>query len=995
MRNKIYTLVLGIFIIIGCACSPQGDFEKDGVYHGFKLVKKKFVKEVNANCLYFIHEKSGARLLKIDAEDANKLFSMSFKTTPDKDYGTPHIIEHSVLNGSESFPVKSPFDILTKGSLNTFLNAMTGPDFTTYPVASMNEKDYFNLMHVYLDAVLKPLLHVDDRIFKQEGWHYELDNIDGDIVYKGVVYNEMKGSFSNPERELWYQTYKILFPDNTYGVSSGGYPLSIPKLTIEHFRNFHKKYYHPSNGFILLYGDADLNKELEFIDTNYLASFENNNKKIEIPLQKPFTERKVAEKTYPIREGASTKDKTHLTYNFVFGKDFSMENQISLGILSWALVGHEAAPLRLALQEAKIAKDFYAYNDSKKQNVFIIGAKKSNPEHKEKFEEIIFNTLEKVSKEGFDKDMIDGIINRIEFNLREGNTSNKGMMYLFRTVHSVFFTEDPFLGLEFEEPLAKVKEGLKNGLLEKIIKENLLENKFALLMSLKPEPGLEKKITAKVKKELADYKASLSKEELQKLVDETKALKEYQKQEDKPEDVAKVPMLLLSDIEPKAKWYQVEERKVENTPVLFYNDFTNDILYSNIYFDLRVLPKESIPYANLLCELIGDLSTEKYSFGDLSNQFNIHTGSFYTDITTFTENNSDDKLIPKLSIFYKSTNLKGAKAFELISEVLQKTKYDDPERLKTLLSAHYARVESNIKNYGSSVATGRLSSYYNNTGMFSELTKGIEYYHFISDLYNNFDEQQQEISENLAKVASILFNKNNIVAAVTCSDKNYKDYETGLQSLIASLPEGSNTLNDWKFDFDLKNEGLMSTSKVQYVLKGYNFKKLGYEWNGKMRVLNQILSRDYLQKQIRVIGGAYGGYTSFSNTGNIYFASYRDPNLKETVTNFDATPEFLKNFEADKQTMDRFIIGTVSRLERPTTASERGNIATRNYFNKTTKELVQAERDAVLSTTVEDIKSFEKMIKDILEQNAICVYGNNQKIKENKSLFKTTYNVTK
>lgn len=995
MKNKIFSLILLALVTLVWACTPQSEFKVNQTYHGFKLVENRFVKEVNANCLYFIHEKSGARLLKIDADDANKLFNIAFKTVPENDYGTPHVLEHSVLNGSKNFPVKSPFDVLSKGSLNTFLNAMTGSDVTTYPVASMNDKDYFNLMHVYLDAVFNPLLHEDPRILKQEGWHYELDDIDGEIVYKGVVYNEMKGAFSSPTRELGYQVDKILFPDNTYGVSSGGYPTAIPGLDYEYFKNFHKKYYDPSNSYVLLYGNADLNKELQFIDAEYFSKYEKLEEKVEIPLQKPFEAKKYAEKTYPVAEGSSTKDNTYLSLNFVTGLNIDQELVFALNILREALVNHESAPLRLALQEAGIGKEVRAFVDNSKQNIFTIRAQNANPEDKDKFDQVIYETMKKVSEEGFDKEMIEGIVNRMEFNLREGNTPQKGMMYLFMAYQGWFFAENPFLGLEFEAPLAKVKEGINNGLLENMIKEQFIENPHALLMVLKPQPGLEKEISEQIKKELADYKASLSEEELIQLVEETKALKEHQKREDTPEALATIPMLSLSDISPEVEWYDIEEKSVSNIPVLYHPDFTNNILYANLYFDLRAVPQELIPYANLLCQIIGLMSTENYTFGELDNALNIHTGGFYTNLSTYLEDYSDDKLLPYFVVTSKAFTEKGNKLFELAAEILNTSKYDDTERLKAVLTRHQSRVEANVKNNGIGYAMTRLGSYYSNDGMFDELTRGLDYYNFITDITENFDTKNKEVSEKLIKTAEILFNQKNMTAAITCSEENYPTYTEALQILASSLPEGDGQINEWKFDLTKKNEGLMSASKVQYVIKGYNFKKLGYEWNGKIRVLNQILSREWIRNQVRVIGGAYGGFTGFSQSGDVFFGSYRDPNLKETLENYDASPKFLNEFEATETEMTRFIIGTISRMDRPTTASQRGTITYGRYFRKTTIEELKAERNAVLTTNATDIKSFEQMVTDILAQDAICVYGNTDKIKENEELFDEIFNVTK
>lgn len=993
--RKIGILVLITLVIsLIWACQPKEEFKVGEVYNGFKLDQKKFVEEVNADCLFFTHEKSGARLMKIMADDENKLFNIAFKTLPSTDGGTPHIIEHSVLNGSKNFPVKSPFEILTKGSLNTFLNAMTSSDWTTYPVASMNEKDYFNLMHVYLDAVFNPLLHEDDRIFEQEGWHYELNSLDDEITYKGVVYNEMKGAFSQPYRQLSYLTYKTLFPDNTYGVSSGGHPDAIPDLSIEHFRNFHKKYYHPTNSFILLYGNADLNKELEFINQKYLSEYEKSDDDISIANQEGFDERKEVHGTYPVAENAETKDKTYLTYSFVFGDNTDPEMNFALRVLSQAMVGHESAPLRLAIQEAGIGKNVYAYNSSNKQNVFTIGVENANPEDKEAFETIIFNTLKEVVKDGFDPEMLEGIVNRMEFNLREGNTPQKGMMYMYRTIPYVFFADDPYRGLEFEAPLADLKSGLEEGLLESIIQDNFLDNNFALLTLMKPEPGLEKKRSEQIKKELAEYKASLSEEELNELIENTKELKAYQEKEDSPEKVAMVPMLELSDIDKEAEFYKIEEKTVDNTDVLLYEDFTNNILYTKLYFDLRALPQEYLPYANLLSDMLGNMSTEKYEFGELDNQLNIHTGGFNTYLNEYLVKQSPENFIPKFTISYKATEDKESIATELISEIINNTEFDDKERLETLMKRQHSNQLSFVNNQGINVALTRLGSYQSAYGVYNEMLNGYKYYQFIDRLMADFDENQDEIIEKLTKTAELLFTRNNMIASVTCSDDNFESFETSLKALNKTLSSETSEIQDWKFSPEVKNEGMMAMSKVQYVTKGANFKNLGYDWDPKMKVLNQILSREYLQTQIRVIGGAYGGFAGLSPSGTVYFASYRDPNLSGTLENYNATPEFLENFEPEEQEMTRFIIGTISKLDKPTTASQRGSRAVNNFFEQKTKEEAQAERDAILSTTPEDIRSFKAMIQDVLNEDIICVYGNDQTIQENESLFDETFYVT-
>jgi len=986
-RNFLSIVLLSLVVMAFTSCTQKERFALNKTYHGFKLVDKRFVKEVNADCYYFVHEQSGARLLKIAASDPNNLFNVAFKTLPDNDFGTPHILEHSVLNGSKNFPVKSPFDVLMKGSLNTFLNAMTGSDITTYPVASMNKKDYFNLMHVYLDAVYNPFLLKDPRILRQEGWHYELENKDAPLVIKGVVYNEMKGAYSGADRELDYQVSKALFPDNTYGVSSGGHPAEIPKLTFDYFTKFYHKYYHPSNSYIMLYGDADLNQELQFINDNYLSSYQKADMNLSTPLQKPFAEMKVLEKSYPAQEGSPLKDNTLLCLSIVAGQSTDRTLCMTLDLLSNALVNHESAPIRLALQKAGIGKDVSATLNEGYQNRFEITVQKANPEDLPKFREIVFSELKKVVKDGLDSTMVEGILNRAEFNMREGNSPQKGLMYLFMNYQGWFFANDPFLGLEFEKPLTEVKSGIKNHLLETTVRKYLLENQHAVLMSLKPEPGLQKAIDANVVKELAAYKASLSPDKIDQLVKETKELMEHQKKEDTPEALATIPMLHLSDIPAKAEFYSVEQKDTKGIQLMYHNEFTNKILYQNLYFDLRTLPQDKIPYAALLSAILGKMNSANYTYGKIDNQLNINTGGFYSFLTTFLEGRSDANLVPKLVVTSKTTTAKAGKMTDLIGEILFKSNYNDTARLKEVIKRHQSTLDGAIKQDGMNYAMTRVSSYYSNRGMFNELTSGLDYYNFITDLLNNFGTKHKEIIANLSETAKLLFQKENMIAAITCSPEDLPAYQAELAKAGDTMPAYATSHKEWKFDLTNKKEALVSASKVQYVIKGYDFKKLGYEWNGKISVLSQIISTDWLQTQVRVIGGAYGGFCGFSSNGNTYFASYRDPNLKETLQNFDSTTVYLGKFKADSTTMTRYIIGTISKLDQPATASGKGNIAMRNYFEKTTADMMNTERKAVLSTSVEDIRNMKKMVQDILAKNEYCVYGSEAKINENKALF--------
>lgn len=995
MNTAKFFLASFLFLFIINSASFATVFRKGENYSGFRLIDKRFVKEVNAECFYFEHIKSEAHLFKIASNDINKTFSIAFKTDPESDYGTPHIIEHSVLNGSKNFPVKSPFDILSKGSLNTYLNALTSANMTQFPVASMNEKDYFNLMHVYLDAVFNPLFYTDSKIFKQEGWHYEMDKIDGPITYKGVVYNEMKGAYSDPTRELNYLTNKFLFPDNGYKYTSGGYPALIPKLTQKMFIEFHKKYYHPSNSYILLYGNADLAKELEFIDKEYLSNYRKETVPQSFPIQKPFNAMKEIETSYSAAEGSNTENQTFLSLSFVVGLNSNRALLMELNTLADVLVNQESGIIRLALQKAGIGKDVRCYVDAKRQNVFTITVQNANAKDKDKFREIVLRSLKEISESGLDKKSTEGSINQTEFYLREGNTSQRGLYYASRVFPGWLFADDPFMGLEYEKPLTELKAGLSKNHLESIIKNEILGNKHALLLILEPKPGLEKELNTKVEKELQEYKASLSDAEKESLINETKELREYQKREDTPEAVATMPLLERKDINPKSEWYQAQEKNIAGVPVVHYEDFCNNIIYSGLMFDTRVLPTELVQYSQLLSDILIDQNTQNYSYGDLEKAININTGGIYTFLNTFLEKRNDDNVIPKLFISSRALNSKTGKMLELVSEIINKTRYSDLERMKTILSKAQALAESQVKRNGIAYAQFRNMSYFSKSGMLSELTKGFEYYWFLTDLVTNYNKKSLEISDNLAKTASLIFNKKNLIATVTCSKEDYPAYSQNLEKLIVSLPDNPVELQNWTFNFEKKNEGFLSASKVQYVIKGYDLKKLGYAWNGKINVLSQIISTDWLQNQVRVLGGAYGGFCNFSNSGVALFSSYRDPNLKETLSIYDAIPDYLDKVEIDEKAMTRYIIGTIAAIDKPLTPSGKGELAVKYYVEKTNPEDIQAERDAILSVTLKDIKSMKQMVADMLNQKAFCVYGNEDKIKSQKEIFGSLKNISR
>lgn len=967
-------------------------FETGATVHGFRLIEKRFVREVNAECLRFEHVKSGARLLKIIADDPNKTFSIAFKTVPESDCGTPHIMEHSVLNGSKHFPVKSPFDVLSKGSLNTFLNAMTGNDVTVYPVASMNQKDYFNLMHVYCDAVFNPLIYEDPRILMQEGWHYELTDAAAPLTVKGVVYNEMKGAFSSPLRELDYQVMKRLFPDNGYRYSSGGYPPAIPTLTREAFLGFHRRYYHPENSYIFLYGDADVEKELAFIDAEYLSAYDRTGSAVQIPLQKPFDGLREAEAFYPVSEGDSTENRTYLSLNFAAGLNTDRSLVMALQVLRDMLVNQESGPVRLALQEAKIGREVSASVDDLQQNVFTITVQNANRADASRFRDVVFRTLRDVAQKGLDRKNLEGTLNRLEFRLREGDDAQKGITYSMQTLAGWFFADDPFLGLEYEKPLARLKTAMTSDFLEAVLRRHLIDNPHALLMTLAPMPGLETRNAAAADSSLAARKSALTPAEIDTLVSQTAGLVAYQAREDSPEALATIPLLRLADVNPVAEWFGVEERETAGVPVLFHDVFTNGVVYASLHFDMRVLPQELIPYAALLSEMLGSLDTRHYTFSELETALNVHTGGFSTATEMFLEDRDDSRLLPKFTVTVKALRPKTGRMFDLAGEVLLRTKFDDTARIRTVLARHQSRLDGAAIRNGFGFAMTRALSYIGDGGAFNEKTRGFDYYWFVSDLADSFDVKGPEIAANLKRTAGLLFTSGSLVAAATGGPEEGKAFTKAFKGFAKALPPGRPEPRTWTFDVRKRNEGFATPSKVQYAVQGFNLKKLGHPWTGRMHVLSQVLSTDWLQTRIRVIGGAYGGFTRIGSNGSMLFCSYRDPNLGQTLDTYAATPGYLKSFDADSTAMTRYIIGTVADLDQPRTPSEKGREAVRCRFERVSAADRQAERDAVLSTTAADIRAMAPVVSDVLSQRAFCVYGNEEKIRAAAGIFGTVLN---
>ena len=965
-------------------------------YNGFKLLKESKIEELNSISRVFIHEKSGARLFHIENEDDNKVFSISFRTPPKDSTGVAHILEHSVLCGSEKFPVKEPFIELVKGSLNTFLNAFTFGDKTMYPVASRNKKDFYNLMDVYLDAVLHPNIYKYPEIMMQEGWHYELNSKEEELTYKGVVYNEMKGALSAPESVLMRKVSESLFPDTTYGVESGGDPEFIPNLTQEAFLDFHKSYYHPSNSYIYLYGDMDILEATKFINEGYLKDYKSIEIDSSIKLQPAFQKQKRIEVDYPISSNEKEEDKTFLSLNYVIAKSTDAELYAAFDILENVLLETPAAPLKKALVDADLGKDVFGmFDNSLLQPTFSIVVKNSNEEKEEEFKSIVIDTLTKISVEGIDKKLIKSVINLKEFNLREAdfNSYPKGLVYNILCMDSWLYDEDPTLHLKYSATMEKIKAGVDKGYFEDLIKNYILNNNHSTLLVVKPKKGMAEEKAKELQDKLSKYKNSLSEVEIDKIVEQTKKLIERQNAEDSPEDIKKIPLLSLKDIDKSPEKLPLEERNLGENKVLLHNIFTNEIAYINLYFDADTISQEHIPYLTLLGELLGNVATKNYSYEDLSNEININTGGVRYSARAYGEINNDQRYKPKFvvkgKVLYSNIN----KLTELMGEVIVNTEYNDKKRIKDLIAEIKSRYEMRIYGEGHVIAANRAVSYFSPIAKYNEILSGLSFYDFIVELDKNLDKNFEEISNVLKDISEKIFNKKNLLISITSPEEAYSVVINSVSSLIDNLNTKTYAAQKYEFEFKAENEGLITAGKVQYVAKGGNFKRLGYEYSGAMLLLRAVARYDYLWNKVRVQGGAYGCIAAFQKNGNMFFTSYRDPNLKETLEVYNQMHSYMKNLKVNERELTKYIIGTISELDAPLSPAMKGQVAATNYICNLKYENIAKERKEILEAKSEDISALGKLLEEVMKEEYICVMGSEEKINENKELFSKLINV--
>ena len=962
-------------------------------YENYTIIEKRRIDDLNSEGLVLRHNKTGAMVTLLLNDDENKVFYIGFRTTPYDSTGVAHILEHSVLCGSEKYPVKDPFIELAKGSLNTFLNAMTYPDKTVYPVASCNDKDFKNLVDVYLDAVFHPNIYKEEKIFRQEGWHYELENKDSELMVNGVVYNEMKGVYSSPDDVVEQEVMLSLYPGNTYGYVSGGNPEAIPNLSYADFLDFHGKYYHPSNSYIYLYGNLDAESYLKYIDEEYLSKYDYLEIDSSVGLQESFKEPVKLTKEYSVLSEEES-DGVYLTYNICMGTSLDRELYVAVDVLDYVLCSAPGAIIRKALIDAGIGDDVYSLVEGGiYQPYFSIIAKNAREDQEAEFVSIIENCLKNVVENGLPQKSVKAALNNFEFRYREADYGQypRGLMLGLKALDSwLYDKEKPFMHIEANATFAFLKENIENGYFEDLISKYMINNSHKTIMKVVPKAGLTSEKDNELKEKLNNLKASWSEDEVLSVVNSTIALKEYQQEPSKAEDLAKIPMLTMEDLKKEATLPVNEIRNIDGTEYVFHNVFTNDIAYTSLLFEVNDIPKELLPYLGFLKTIIGLVDTQNYDYQDLFDEINISTGGMSTTTVSYTSTKNSER--SRLFFRFRAKFLTGEvrKAFDLITEMITSSDFDDFKRLKDLVNETKSRAEADAVSSGHTVALSRAISYFSKIKVVDEYINGIDFLRVIQKISADFEKEKYKLSNNLKLLMNIIFNVNRLSVDVIGDEKAFEAVVEEVNELKYYLAEDDIEDSELYITPSKQNEGFMTAGQVQYVCRAGEYGKKGLPYTGALKVLHTILGYDYLWNNIRVLGGAYGVMNGFTRNGSGYIVSYRDPHLKNTIDVYEKASDYISLMEIDDRTRLQFVIGTLSSIDVPMTPSTKGDYSLRCYMMELSNEEIQKERDEILGVNEEIIHGLSKYLDAIMEDQCLCVVGNADKITESSDLFMET-----
>lgn len=950
--------------------------------HGFELLKEQHIPELNTKARLFRHMRSGARLLSMENDDENKVFGISFRTPAPDSTGVAHIMEHSVLCGSRKYPVKEPFVELVKGSLNTFLNAFTYPDRTCYPVASQNLQDFYNLMDVYMDAVLYPLIPA--HILQQEGWHYELESLDAPLTYKGVVFNEMKGAYSDPEDLLGDNIRRTLFPDNTYRFDSGGDPCHIPELTYEQFKAFHAQYYHPANAYIYIYGDDDPQERLRRMD-EYLQAYQAIPVASQVALQPRFPEPQRHVRLYDPGEDAEAR-KGWMVMNWMLPEASETTLALGMSILNHILIGTPASPLRKALIDSGLGEDLTGggLEADLRQMYFSVGLKGmavSEDNHlvdEEKLAKLILETLEQLAQE-IDPQAVAASMNTVEFRLRENNTGAfpRGLLLMLRALRAWLYDGDPIAMLAFDAPLVEIKQRLLAGeaYFEGLIRQYFLENMHRTTFILQPQPGLGQQNEAEEKQRLETARAKMSAEQLQVVWDDTQRLKQIQSTHDTAEALATIPGLNLADLERQNKLIPMEMMEQAGCKGLYHDLFTNGVIYLDVGMNLHSLPQEYLPYVPLFGRALAQLGTEKEDFVHLLQHIGRTTGGIVPRVyvsSVFGARRSAAWLFLRS----KAMTVQADELLAILRDILLTVRLDNPERFRQMVLEEKADQEAMLVPAGNQVVNTRLRSLFDEAGWVAEQINGIDYLFFLRQLAEQVEQDWSAVLANLETMRRILLNRSNMLWNVTLDQANWKQFQPRLAEFWSGLPDASMQPVEWLPNFGASFEGLTIPAQVNYVGKGANLYALGYLGDGSIDVILKYLNTTWMWERVRVQGGAYGGRSVFNQRSGVFTSlSYRDPNLLDTLAVYDQSGEFLRCLDLDEKELTRSIVGAIGDLDAYQLPDAKGYVSMARYLAGETDEYRQRWREQALSTTVDDFHAFGEVLECAKDAGLVVVLG--------------------
>jgi Zn-dependent M16 (insulinase) family peptidase len=960
--------------------------------HGFDLLREQAVPEINSTARFYRHGRTGAELISLVNSDENKVFGVTFSTPPADSTGVAHILEHSVLCGSRKYPIKEPFVELMKSSLNTFLNAMTFADKTCYPVASQNVQDFYNLVDVYLDAVFYPRL--TPHIFQQEGWHYELEKPDAPLAYKGVVFNEMKGNYSSPDSMLRELSQQSLYPDITYGLDSGGDPKHIPDLTYEQLKAFHRQHYHPSNAKLFFYGDDDPEARLRLID-DYLREFERIEVNGSVPLQPRFGRPKRLARTYAAGsaeagEAEAQAKEGMVTVNWMLDEVADIETGLGFDLLEYILIGTPAAPLYKALIDSGLGEALAGggLDDHLRQPMFSIGLKGIDPADGDKVERLILDTIAGLAEKGIDPLTVEAALNTVEFHLRENNTGSfpRGIVFMLRALRSWMRGRDPLSPLAFEAPLAAVKARVAGGrYFEELLRRHLIDNPHRTTMLLRPDREQAEREAKEEEERLARARAAMTMTDLERVVGETRVLKELQERPDPPEALATIPTLKLTDLPRQNKPIPLQVSTLCDTRLFYHDLFTNGVVYLDLGFDLHTLPPDLLPYMSLFGRALLETGVGNEDFVRLSQRIGSTTGGISPQ--RWASATLDGKGAAGTSTAWFNLRAKALpgqteELLAILRDILTGARLDNGERLQQLVLEEKASLESRLVPGGSTYVARRLGANFHEYAWADEQMGGISYLFFLRKLAEQVTSDCGPLVAALQRIRKLLVDRAAMLANVTAEATHWAQLEPQLAGFLGSLPRTTAKPSPWRTADGPPAEGLIVPSQVNFVGKGANLYAAGFKPSGTNQVINRYLRTSWLWDKVRVQGGAYGGMCMFDRySGTFMYGSYRDPNLLKTLEVYDRTAEFLKGAALDDAELTRNIIGTIGDIDTYRLPDAKGFVSMQRHLIGDSDEARQRMREEILSTTAADIQRFADAAAHVAAHGRVVVLGSEEAIK--------------